>query len=90
MVKLVLLVSALITQPAVDAVQVPQVTDLIEIVPENVVIVHVVPPTQVAASIITSSVATGAEAPVAPPVDVDHIAVDVLSQVQVVVQTAKR
>jgi hypothetical protein len=77
-------------QPAVDAVQADIVRESIVMVPENVVIVQVVPPTHVAASSVTVSPATGADAPVAPPLVVDHIAVEVLSQVQVVVQTANR
>jgi hypothetical protein len=77
-------------QPVVDAVHAPHATDNAEIVPEKVVMVQVVPPTQVDALIVTSSLAVGAEAPVAPPLVVDHIAVDVLSQIQVVVQTANR
>lgn len=87
-VKLVLLVLAAIMQPDVDAVQAPQVMVATEIVPANVVMVQVVPPTQVAPSRMTSSPATGADAPVDPPDDVDHMAVDELSHVQVVVQTA--
>lgn len=54
------------------------------------VMVQVTPPTQVAASSVTVSAEPGTEAPVAPPVDADHIAVDDASQVQVTVQTAKR
>jgi hypothetical protein len=75
-------------QPVVDAVHAPMVNVATEIVPANVVMVQVVPPTQVAASRITSSEDVGADAPVAPPLDVDHIAVDELFHVHVVVQTA--
>ena len=89
-VKFVLFVLAAIMQPVVEAVHAPQVIEEAEIVPANVVMVHVVPPTQVFASSVTSSPATGAEAPVAPPLVDAHIAVDVLSHVQVVAQIAKR
>jgi hypothetical protein len=89
-VKFVLFVLALMMHPVVDAVHAPHVTLAIEIVPANVVMVHVVPPTQVPASSVTSSPEPGADAPVVPPLTVDHIAVDELSQVQVVLQTAKR
>lgn len=89
-VKLVPFALASRTHPAVDAVHAPIVTVPTAIVPANVVIVQVVPPTQVLASKVTSSAEVGAEAPVAPPEVVDHIAVDVLSQVQVVLQTPNR
>src|SRR5258708_7897022 len=76
-------------QPVVVAVQAPIVSErIVKLV--FTVVVQVVPPTQVAASKITASAAPGTEAPVAPPVLVDHIAVDEPSHVQVVVQTANR
>jgi len=54
------------------------------------VMVQVVPPTQVALSMITASALPGTDAPVTPPVVVDHIVVEEPFQVQVVTQTAKR
>jgi hypothetical protein len=77
-------------QPDVDAVQALMVNELIDIVPANVVMVQVVPPTQVLALRVTSSAEVGADAPVHPVSVAHHIAVDVLSQVQVVEQTANR
>lgn len=75
--------------PVVDAVHAPAVM-LLTARLALTVIVHVVPPTQVAASRVTSSAELGADAPVAPPDVADHIAVLELSHVHVVVQTAKR
>ena len=88
--KLVLLALASSMHPVVDAVHALIVSVRTLMVPEKVVMVQVVPPTQVAASRVRSSEEVGAEAPVAPPLVVDHIAVEVLSQVQVVEQTANR
>ena len=78
--------------PVVEAVQAPAVRlpKVVPLIVESTVIVQVTPPTQVAPSKIATSLAPGTEAPGAPPVVVDHIAVDVLSQVQAVVQIAKR
>lgn len=73
----------------VEAVQAPKMIEEISRFAFGVM-VQVVPPTQVAVSKIAVSVAPGTEAPGAPPLVVDHIAVDELSQMQVVVQTAKR
>lgn len=76
-------------QPVVDAVQAPIVREFSDRFAFTV-IVQVVPLTQVFASSVTSSLPVGADTPVAPPEVADHIAVETLSQVQVVVQTAKR
>lgn len=75
--------------PVVVPVHALNVRELMLIVAFGV-IVQVVPPTQVLASKVTSSALVGAEAPVAPPDDADHIAVLELSHVHGVVQTAKR
>ena len=76
-------------QPVVVAVQASILSDkIVKLV--FTVIVHVTPPTHVAASRITASPDPGTDAPVAPPVVVDHIAVLDASQVQAAVQTAKR
>lgn len=88
-VGLLLFVANCITQPEVEAVHAPVLSeDMLKLV--FTVIVHVVPPTQVAASNVTSSPTPGTDAPVAPPDVVDHIAVLEPSQVHVVVHTAKR
>src|SRR5882762_10677254 len=76
-------------QPVVDAVQAPKVIDCTATVVLTV-IVQVTPPTQVAASKVTVSAEPGTDAPVAPPVDADHIAVLAPSHVQVTVQTPNR
>ena len=77
------------THPLVEAVQAPIVIeDTVTVV--FTVIVQVVPPTQVAASSVTSSAELGTEAPVAPPLVADHIAVLDASQVQVVAHIANR
>lgn len=76
-------------QPVVAAVHAPIVNEVIAKFAATV-IVQVTPPTQVAASSVTRSPATGADWPGAPPDDADHIAVEELSQVQVAVHTAKR
>jgi len=89
MVTLLLLALKSRMQPVVDAVQAPMVSDrIVGLV--FTVMVHVVPPTQVAPSNITASADPGTEAPVAPPVVVDHIAVLTPSHVQFVAHTAKR
>ena len=77
-------------QPVVLAVHALIVSELIAIVPANVVMVQVTPPTQVLAFNVTSSADVGADAPVQPVSVAHHIAVDVLSHVQVTLQTAKR
>lgn len=74
--------------PAVVPVQPKVIERTVKLV--LTVIVQVVPPTQVAASKITASTPDGTDAPVAPPVVVDHMAVLAASQVQVVVHTANR
>lgn len=92
--KFVLFVLAAMMQPVVEAVHAPQVMDWAEIVPENVVMVQVVPPTQVAPSIITSSAEVGAAAPVAPPEPTDDhmmpVVMPSLFHVHVVAHTAQR
>lgn len=76
--------------PVVEAVHAPQVIVCAEIVPANVVMVQVVPPTHAVLLKIMSSPATGAEAPEQPVLVAHHIAVEVLSQVQVVAQKPNR
>lgn len=76
-------------QPVVEAVQAPMVK-LAMLGFVFTVMVQVVPPVQVAASKITLSTDPGTDAPVAPPLEVDHIAVDDASQVHVVGQMPKR
>lgn len=79
------------THPVVAAVQAPQVNCcIVGLVAAAIVIVQVTPPTQVAPSNITASPEPGTDAPVAPPVDVDHIAVLELSHVHVTVHTPNR
>lgn len=77
------------TQPVVDAVH----ADIVRLTILKfvfTVIVHVVPPTQVFASSVTESAEPGTDAPVAPPLVADHIAVLEPSHVHVVAQIAKR
>jgi hypothetical protein len=76
-------------QPAVEAVHRPHVTVFAEIVPENVVIVQVVPPEQLLASKVTSSPATGCVVLFAPPLERDQIVSLLLSHVQVVAQAIR-
>lgn len=76
-------------QPVVDAVQAPIVIEMTLTVVLTVM-VQVTPPTQVAAFKVTVSAAPGTEAPVAPPLEVDHMRVLDASQVQAAVHTAKR
>jgi hypothetical protein len=75
--------------PVVDAVHAPIVIDVTFTVVLTV-IVHVTPPTHVAASKVTVSPDPGTDAPVAPPLEADHIAVLDPSQVHAAVQTPKR
>lgn len=77
--------------PVVDAVQAPMVSEVIvHVPPKFIVAVHVVPPTQVAASSVTVSDAPGTLAPVAPPEEADHIEVSAAVIVHAVVHTKKR
>jgi len=77
-------------QPVVEAVQVPIVKDwIVHVPPKLSVAVQVVPPTQVALSKVTVSLAPGTEAPV-PPETEPHIEVSDGVMVQVVGQVRKR
>lgn len=66
-------------QPVVEAVHAPNVRDVNDSVTAPPVMVQVVPPTQVLASIVTVSPATGCVVLFEPPDEVDHIASLVLS-----------
>lgn len=88
-VMLLLLALKSRTHPAVAALHAPIVKETI-VGLVLTVMVQVTPPTQVAASNVTVSALPGTEAPVAPPVVADHMAVLEPSQVHVTVQTAKR
>lgn len=88
-VTLLLLMEKSRMQPVVEAVHALIVME-ITVTFVLTVMVHVVPPTQVLASKITVSTLLGTDAPVAPPVVVDHIAVLDPSHVHVVEQMPKR